>query len=369
MTTHRVFNLKDDEVFWCTAALGRITGHSYGVYGPLLNGFTSVLFEGVHHYPDFDRTWEIVSKYRVNKFYTTPAVIRGLAEQDVINTKKHDISCLKILSYTGESMDSEVWHWFQHHVGKDRCPIIDTYWQSEAGGHLIASLPRVLSGEPQTCTLPFFGIDPVILDDTGEEVRYPNQRGVLCIRKPWPGMARTVYGDHEKFIDPYFSKVQGMYFTADDASKDEKGCYQILGRVDDVLIVSGHRLGALEIEASLSLHPLVNEAAVVGFPHPVKGQGIYAFVIPKEGQSGSDDIKKEIIQLVKNEIGPIASIDIVQWAEALPKTRSGKVVRHVLDKIASGKPEEVGDISMVTDPDLVGRLIRERMSLAECELM
>jgi len=359
MTNRLTFDMKDDEVFWCTADIGWVTGHSYGVYGPLINGFTSVLYEGVPNYPGFDRYWAIVERYRVAKFYTAPTVIRALAKEGHEHVEKHDISCLKLLGSVGEPINPEAWRWYHHYVGRDWCPIMDTWWQTETGGHMLTPLPAVSPIKPGSCSFPFFGVDPVILDDIGQEVKYPDQEGVLCIRRPWPGMARTVFGDHERFKETYFSQVPGMYFTGDGAKRDEDGYYWIIGRIDDVINVSGHRLGTAEIESALVLHDKVAEAAVVGFPHPVKGQGIYAFVTLNSGVPKSNDLKKELVSLVRSEIGPIATIDVVQWADALPKTRSGKIMRRILQKIAAGKTDEIGDTSTIADPGVVDQLIQE----------
>jgi acetyl-CoA synthetase len=362
MTNRLTFDMKDDEVFWCTADIGWVTGHSYGVYGPLINGFTSVIYEGVPNYPGFDRYWEIVARYRVAKFYTAPTVIRALAKEGHEYVEKHDISCLKLLGSVGEPINPEAWRWYYHYVGRDWCPIMDTWWQTETGGHMLTPLPAVAPIKPGSCSFPFFGVDPVILDDVGEPVKYPDQEGVLCIQRPWPGMARTVFGDHERFKETYFSQVPGMYFTGDGAKQDEDGYYWIIGRIDDVINVSGHRLGTAEIESALVLHAKVAEAAVVGFPHPVKGQGIYAFVTLNSGVAKSDDLKKELFALVRSEIGPIATIDVIHWADALPKTRSGKIMRRILQKIAAGKTDEIGDTSTIADPAVVDRLIQESAS-------
>ncbi len=367
ITTRLVFDLKDDEVFWCTADIGWITGHNYIVYGPLIDGLTSVIFEGIPSYPDFDRFWAIVSKYRVAKFYTAPTAIRSLAKEGESHVQKHDISCLKLLGTVGEPINPEAWRWYYHYVGRDWCPIIDTWWQTETGGHMIAPLPGVAPIKPGSCSFPFFGVDPVIIDDTGEEVKYPEEEGLLCIRKPWPGIARTVYGDHERFRDTYFSQAPGMYFTGDAAKKDEDGYFWIIGRIDDVINVSGHRLGTAELESALVLHKNVAEAAVVGFPHPIKGQGIYAFVTLKSGAEPSDALKKELVQQVRKEIGPIATLDIIQWAEGLPKTRSGKIMRRILKKIAAGKIDELGDTSTIADESVIARLISERVDLSSLE--
>ena len=358
VTTRLVFDLKDDEVFWCTADIGWVTGHTYGVYGPLANGLSSVLFEGVPTYPDYGRYWEIVERYQVSKFYTAPTVIRALAKEGSQYVETHDISSLKILGSVGEPINPEAWRWYYHHVGRDWCPILDTWWQTETGGHMLTPLPAVAPIKPGSCAFPFFGVDPVILDDTGQEARFPDQEGVLCIRKPWPGMARTVYGDHERFIETYFSQVPGMYFSGDGAKRDADGYFWIIGRIDDVINVSGHRLGTAEIESALVLHQKVAEAAVVGFPHPVKGQGIYAFVTLNTSVRKSDDLKKELVQLVRAEIGPIATPDVIQWADGLPKTRSGKIMRRILQKIAAGKMDELGDTSTIADPAVIEDLIQ-----------
>jgi len=365
ITTRLVFDLKDDEIFWCTADIGWITGHNYIVYGPLINGLTSVMFEGVPSYPDFDRFWAVVSKYKVNKFYTAPTAIRALAKEGESHVKKHDISCLKLLGTVGEPINPEAWRWYYHYVGRDWCPIIDTWWQTETGGHMLTPLPGVAPIKPGSCSGPFFGVDPVILDDTGAEVKFPNEEGLLCIRKPWPGIARTVYGDHERFRDTYFSQVPGMYFTGDGARKDEDGYFWIIGRIDDVINVSGHRLGTAEVESALVLHKSVAEAAVVGFPHSIKGQGIYAFIILKTGFKPSDDLKKELVMQVRKEIGPIATIDVIQFTEGLPKTRSGKIMRRILKKIAAGKLDELGDTSTIADESVITTLIDQREDISK----
>ena len=364
ITTRLVFDLKDHETFWCTADMGWITGHTYGLYGPLINGLTSILHEGVPSYPDFSRYWEIVEKYKVDKFYTAPTVIRSLAKEGEDPVLKHDISSLKLLGTVGEPINPEAWRWYYHYIGKDQCPIIDTWWQTETGGHLITPLPGVSPIKPGSCSFPFFGVDPVIIDpDSGAIAKYPNQEGALCIRRPWPGMARTVYGDHDRFIETYFSRVPGMYFTGDGAKKDEDGYFWITGRIDDVINVSGHRLGTAEVESALVLHNYVAEAAVVGFPHPIKGQGIYAYVSLNKDIEKTDELREELISLVRTEIGPIATIDVLQWADSLPKTRSGKILRRVLKKIAAGKYDELGDISTIADPAVLDDLISEHNKL------
>ena len=363
MTTKLVFDLREDEIFWCTADIGWITGHSYIVYGPLANGLTSVMFEGVPSYPDFYRFWAVVEKYRVSKFYTAPTAIRALAREGDQYTQKHDLSSLTLIGTVGEPINPEAWRWYYHNVGGGRCPVIDTWWQTETGGHMLTPLPAAGANKPGSCQFPFFGVDPVIIDDTGQPVRFPNEEGLLCIRKPWPGIARTVYGDHERFRETYFSQAPGMYFTGDAARCDEDGYYWIIGRIDDVLNVSGHRLGTAELESALVLHKSVAEAAVVGFPHDIKGQGIYAFVILKAGVAPSDELKKALVLQVRTEIGPIATPDVIQFTEGLPKTRSGKIMRRILKKIAAGKTDELGDTSTIADESVIGRLIEERVDV------
>ncbi len=364
MTNRLVFDLKDDETFWCTADIGWITGHSYTVYGPLINGFTSVLFEGVPNYPGWDRYWEIVAKRRVDKFYTAPTVIRSLAREGADWVEKHDLTSLKLLGTVGEPINPEAWRWYYHYVGRDWCPIVDTWWQTETGGQMITPLPAVAPIKPGSCSFPFFGIDPVILDpDTGEEVKYPGQEGALFIRRPWPGMARTVYGDHQRFIDTYFSRIPGMYFTGDGAKQDEDGYYWIAGRIDDVINVSGHRLGTAEVESALVLHADVAEAAVVGFPHPIKGQGIYAFVTLNQGVAKTEELRKGLVSLVRQQIGPIATPDAIQWADSLPKTRSGKIMRRLLRKISAGQVDDLGDTTTIADPSVVDTLVQGRVVL------
>ncbi len=362
MTTKLTFDLKENETFWCTADIGWVTGHTYSVYGPLSQGYTSVLFEGVPTYPGFDRFWQIVAKHRVEKFYTAPTAIRSLAKEGEGPVRKHDISSLMLLGTVGEPINPEAWRWYFNQVGGGRCPIVDTWWQTETGGHMITPLPGVAPIKPGSCSFPFFGVDPVILDpDTGEEVKIPDQEGALFIRKPWPGMIRTVFGDHERFKETYLSRIPGMYFTGDGCRKDEDGYYWITGRIDDVINVSGHRMGTAEVESALVLHHNVAEAAVVGFPHPIKGQGIYAFVTLNTGTPKTDKLKKELVQLVRTQIGPIATPDAIQWADALPKTRSGKIMRRILKKIAAGDVENLGDISTMADPTVMENLLSERI--------
>lgn len=364
ITTRLSFDLKENETFWCTSDIGWITGHSYGVYGPLLNGHTSVLFEGVPTYPGPDRYWQIVAKRQVDKFYTAPTVIRLLAQHGTEPVTRHDISSLKLLGSVGQPIDPETWKWYHHHVGHDRCPIIDTWWQTETGGHMITPLPGVAGIKPGSCSFPFMGVEPVIIDpDTGEEIRFPNQEGALFIKKPWPGIARTAFGDHERFRETYFARFPGMYFAGDAAKKDEDGYFLITGRIDEVINVSGYRMGPAEVETALVLHPDIAEAVVVGFPHPIKGQGIYAFVTLIQGRSKSPELKGELTAIVRKHIGPIATPDAIQWADALPKTRSGKVLRQLLQKIAAGDFKNLGDTSILSDPALLENLIKERIGM------
>ncbi|MBU2550219.1 MAG: acetate--CoA ligase [Proteobacteria bacterium] len=364
MTTRLTFDLKDDETFWCTADIGWVTGHTYAVYGPLANGLTGVLFEGVPSYPAFDRYWAIVDRYQVDKFYTAPTVIRSLAKEGAEHVEKHDITSLKLLGSVGEPINPEAWRWYYHHVGRDWAPIMDTWWQTETGGHMITPLPGVSPIKPGSCAFPFFGVEPVIVDpETSREVQYPDQEGALFIKRPWPGIGRTVYKNHERYKETYFSRVPGWYFTGDGAKQDEDGYYWIIGRIDDVINVSGHRLGTAEIESALVLHDDVAEAAVVGVPHPLKGQGIYAFVTLNTGTTPSEDLKKALVALVRSEIGPIATIDVLQWADALPKTRSGKILRRLLQKIAAGQTGDFGDISTIADPNVIDGLIRDRIGV------
>ncbi len=363
MTTKLVFDIKENEVFWCTADIGWITGHTYSVYGPLTNGFTAVLFEGIPTYPDFGRYWEICAKHKVAKFYTAPTVIRSLAKEGADFVTKHDVSSLKLLGTVGEPINPEAWRWYYHYVGRDWAPIVDTWWQTETGGHMITPLPGVGPIKAGSCSFPFFGVDPVIMDpDTRQETTFPGQEGALFVKKPWPGMARSVFGDHERFRETYFTRIPGLYFTGDGAKKDEDGYYWITGRIDDVINVSGHRIGTAEVESAMVLHPKVAEAAVVGFPHAIKGQGIYAFVTLNTGVPKTDDLRKELISMVRTQIGPIATPDAIQWADALPKTRSGKIMRRLLQKIAAGSVDQLGDTTTLADPTVIDQLVHDRIS-------
>ena len=358
--THKyVFDYHDGDIYWCTADVGWVTGHSYIVYGPLCNGAISLMFEGVPTYPDAGRFWQVVAKHKVNIFYTAPTAIRALMGQGDEFVTKNDRSSLRILGSVGEPINPEAWEWYYHVVGEEHCPIVDTWWQTETGGHLITPLPGAIALKPGSATLPFFGVEPCIVDDKGKELDGVAE-GALCIKRPWPGQMRTVYGDHQRFIDTYFKMFHGKYFSGDGARRDEDGYYWITGRIDDVINVSGHRMGTAEIESALVLHDAVAEAAVVGFPHDVKGQGIYAYVTLMHGVEPSEELRKELIQHVRKEIGPIASPDVIQWAPGLPKTRSGKIMRRILRKVAANELDNLGDTSTLADPAVVDHLIENR---------
>ncbi|MCF6281889.1 MAG: acetate--CoA ligase [Candidatus Polarisedimenticolaceae bacterium] len=359
-STHKyVFDYKDGEVYWCTADVGWVTGHTYIVYGPLCNGATSLMFEGVPNYPDLSRFWQVVDKHNVAIFYTAPTAIRSLMQAGDEPVKKTSRKSLRILGSVGEPINPEAWEWYYRVVGEERCPVIDTWWQTETGGHMITPLPGATDLKPGSASKPFFGVEPAIVDAEGNILEGACE-GNLVITKPWPGMMRSLYGDHERFIQTYFTTYKGMYFSGDGVRRDEDGYYWITGRVDDVLNVSGHRLGTAEIESALVLHPAVAEAAVVGFPHDIKGQGIYAYVTLMNGVEENDELKKELNQMVRSEIGPIASVDVVQWAPGLPKTRSGKIMRRILRKVAANELDSVGDISTLADPSVVEHLVENR---------
>lgn len=362
--THEVtFDYKKDDVYWCTADVGWVTGHSYIVYGPLANGATSVIFEGVPNYPDCSRFWQIVDKHQVNSFYTAPTAIRALIKAGDDMVHKTDRSSLRILGTVGEPINHEAWHWYHDVVGNGKCPIVDTWWQTETGGHLITPLPYATATKPGSACVPFFGIQPAIVDKEGSVLEGEAQ-GSLCILDSWPGQMRSLYGDHDRFVQTYFTTFPGKYFTGDGAKRDSDGYYWITGRMDDVINVSGHRLGTAEIESAIDEHEMVAEAAVVGFPHDIKGQGIYAYVTLCEGQVPSDIIKADIVSLVRQIIGPIASPDVIQWAPNLPKTRSGKIMRRILRKIAANEFDVLGDTSTLADPSAVDELILERQSMS-----
>ena len=358
--THKyIFDYHDGDIFWCTADVGWVTGHSYIVYGPLANGATTLVFEGVPNYPDASRFWQVCDKHEVNIFYTAPTALRALMGQGNELVKKTSRKSIKLLGTVGEPINPEAWEWYYRVVGEERCPIVDTWWQTETGGILITPLPGAIKLKPGSATQPFFGIVPEIVDPEGNVLEGACE-GNLCISQPWPGQMRTVYGDHERFIQTYFSTYKGKYFTGDGARRDEDGFYWITGRVDDVLNVSGHRLGTAEVESALVLHGSVAEAAVVGYPHDIKGQGIYAYVTLMNGVSGSDELRKELVGLVRKEIGPTASPDVIQWAPALPKTRSGKIMRRILRKVAANEIDTLGDTSTLAEPAVVHDLIENR---------
>ena len=359
MTHKYTFDYKDGDIYWCTADVGWVTGHSYIVYGPLCNGGTTLMFEGVPTYPDASRFWQVIDKHRVNQFYTAPTAIRALMGLGNDFVEKTSRKSLRILGTVGEPINPEAWEWYYSVVGETNCPIVDTWWQTETGAHMLTPLPGATSLKPGSATLPFFGIQPALLDKDGREIEGPGE-GLLMIKRSWPSQLRSVYGDHKRFYETYFKPFPGYYFTGDGAKRDEDGYFWITGRVDDVLNVSGHRMGTAEIESALVLHKFVAEAAVVGFPHPIKGQGIYCYVTLMEGTSPCDGIQSELIDLCKKEIGPIAKPDIIQWAPGLPKTRSGKIMRRILRKIAANDVAELGDTSTLADPNVILDLIENR---------
>ncbi len=359
MTHHYVFDYHAGEVYWCTADVGWVTGHSYILYGPLCNGAITLMFEGIPTYPDASRFWRIIDKYRVNIFYTAPTAIRALMGQGDHFVKQTSRKSLRILGSVGESINPEAWEWYFNVVGEGRCPLVDTWWQTETGGILISPLPGVTDLKPGCATLPFFGIEPAIVDDRGRELNGA-ATGNLVMKRSWPGQMRTVYGDHPRFLETYFKTVPGFYFSGDGARRDADGYYWVTGRVDDVINVSGHRLGTAEVESALVLHPAVAEAAVVGFPHELKGQGIYAYVTLMAGRTASESLYHELVQTVRNEIGAIATPDVIQWAPQLPKTRSGKIMRRILRKVAANELENLGDTSTLADPSVVEDLIDHR---------
>lgn len=360
LTHERVFDLREDDIYWCTADVGWITGHSYVVYGPLANGATVVMFDGVPNYPDFSRFWNVVDKHKVTLFYTAPTAIRALMREGDGPVKNASRKSLRILGTVGEPINPEAWEWYSRVVGDGRCPIVDTWWQTETGGIMITPLPGAIATKPGSATLPFFGVVPAVVDTDGK-VLEGAASGNLVLTRSWPGQMRTVYGDHQRFIDTYFKTYPGRYFTGDGVRRDEDGYYWITGRVDDVINVSGHRIGTAEVESALVAHPKVAEAAVVGCPHEIKGQGIYAFVTLIAGEAGSEELRKELIAGVRKEIGAIAAPDYLQWAPGLPKTRSGKIMRRILRKIAENQPDQLGDISTLADPSVVANLVSERL--------
>jgi acetyl-CoA synthetase len=347
-------------VFWCTADVGWVTGHSYVLYGPLCNGATSLMFEGVPNHPDTSRFWEVCDKHRVTIFYTAPTAIRALMREGEAPVKKARRDSIRLLGTVGEPINPEAWEWYHRVVGEGRCPVVDTWWQTETGGILIAPLPAAIPQKPGSATRPFFGVEPAIVDANGVVLEGACE-GNLVLLDSWPGQMRTVYGDHARFIDTYFRTYPGTYFTGDGCRRDADGYYWITGRVDDVINVSGHRIGTAEVESALVAHPKVAEAAVVGAPHELKGQGIYAYVTLNAGIAASEELRKELVAWVRKEIGPIASPDWLQWAPGLPKTRSGKIMRRILRKIAENAPEQLGDTSTLADPSVVESLLRERL--------
>lgn len=355
------FDYHDGDIYWCTADIGWITGHSYCVYGPLANGATSLIFGGVPNYPDPSRFWQVVDEHKVNLFYTAPTAIRALMREGDQFVKQTDRSTLRILGTVGEPINPEAWHWYHDVVGNSRCQIVDTWWQTETGGHLITPLPGATALKPGSASLPFFGIEPAIVDGEGKELEGATE-GILIIKHDWPGMMRSIWGDHERFIQTYLAPYPGHYFTGDGARRDEDGYYWITGRVDDVLNVSGHRIGTAEVESALVLHPAVAEAAIVGYPHDVKGQGIYAYVTLMNDVDPCEALKNELIKFVRHELGPIYGLDIIQWAPALPKTRSGKIMRRILRKIAANEIDTLGDTSTLAEPQVVEELIQNRVN-------
>jgi acetyl-CoA synthetase len=360
--THKyVFDYHDGDIYWCTADVGWVTGHSYIVYGPLCNGAISLVFEGIPTYPAASRFWQVCDKHKVNTFYTAPTALRSLMRMGDDPVKSTSRESLQLLGTVGEPINPEAWEWYYHTVGDARCPIVDTWWQTETGGHMITPVPGAVKMKPGSATRPFFGVVPAIVDAEGKILEGAAE-GSLVITRPWPGQMRSVYGDHQRFIDTYFSAFPGMYFTGDGARRDEDGDYWITGRVDDVLIVSGHNLGTAELESALVLHDSVAEAAIVGFPHDIKGQGIYAYVTLVNGAEPSDELRAELVKHVRAEIGPIATPDVIQWAPGLPKTRSGKIMRRILRKIAANDMDSLGDTSTLADPGVVSDLIDNRVT-------
>ncbi len=362
-TFKNVFNYQENDVYWCSADVGWITGHSYIIYGPLANGATSVLFEGVPSYPDYSRFWQTVEKYKVTQFYTAPTAIRALAKEGSGFVENHDLSSLKVLGTVGEPINEEAWHWYDDMVGKNKAPIVDTYFQTENGGIMLTPIPYVTPTKPTYATLPFIGIQPCLMDENGEELQGNQVQGRLCIKHPWPSIARSIWGNHQRYKETYFSAFENKYFTGDGALRDEVGYYRITGRVDDVIIVSGHNLGTAPIEDAINEHPAVAESAIVGFPHDIKGAALYGFVILKDtGESRNhDNLRKEINQIITEHIGPIAKLDKIQFSEGLPKTRSGKIMRRILRKIACNEMDNLGDVSTLLNPEVVQSIIDNRL--------
>jgi acetyl-CoA synthetase len=363
-TFKNMFQYKDNDIYWCTADIGWITGHSYIVYGPLANGATTLMFEGVPSHPDFGRFWEIVEKHKVNQFYTAPTAIRALAKQNLDFVNKYDLSSLKVIGSVGEPINEEAWHWYNDNIGKKKCPIIDTWWQTETGGIMISPIPYVTPTIPTYATLPFIGIQPALMDENGNELKNNQVEGKLCIKLPWPSIARTIWGNHQRYKETYFSAFKNMYFTGDGALRDATGYYRITGRVDDVIIVSGHNLGTAPIEDTINEHPAVAESAIVGFPHDIKGSALYGFVTLKETgeKRNQENLRKEINQIITEHVGPIAKLDKIQFTNALPKTRSGKIMRRILRKIASNNINNLGDTSTLLNPEVVQEIIDSKIN-------
>jgi len=363
-TFKNVFNYEENDIFWCTADIGWITGHSYILYGPLLNGATTVIYEGIPSYPDFSRFWEIIEKHRVTQFYTAPTAIRALAKENLSYIQKFPLKSLKVIGSVGEPINEEAWHWYNDHVGGKRCPVVDTWWQTETGGIMIAPLAFTTPTKPTYATLPLPGIQPVLMDDKNNEIEGNQVDGSLCIKFPWPGIARTIWGDHKRYIETYFSAFPGKYFTGDGALRDEVGYYRITGRVDDVVIVSGHNLGTAPIEDAINEHPAVAESAIVGFPHDIKGNALYGYVILKESGEyrDRDNLTREINQFIADHIGPIAKLDKIQYVTGLPKTRSGKIMRRILRKIAEGDNSNFGDITTLLNPEIVDDIVKGKIA-------
>lgn len=357
-TFKNIFQYQPKDVYWCTADIGWITGHSYIVYGPLLNGATTLMFEGVPSYPDYGRFWSIVEKHKVSQFYTAPTAIRALAKEGLDAVTPYDLSSLKILGTVGEPINEEAWHWYNDHIGKNKCPIVDTWWQTETGGIMISPIPNSFEGKPAFATLPFVGIQPALMDENGNEIKGNSVEGRLCIKFPWPSMARTIWGNHQRYKETYFSAYDQKYFTGDGALRDENGHYRITGRVDDVIIVSGHNLGTAPIEDAINEHPNVAESAIVGYPHAIKGSALYGFVTLKNSHDLTDTLKTEINELISKQIGPIAKLDKIQFTSGLPKTRSGKIMRRILRKIASQDTSNLGDISTLLNPEVVDTIMK-----------
>jgi acetyl-CoA synthetase len=360
MTHKYIFDYQDGDVYWCTADIGWVTGHSYIVYGPLQNGAITMMFEGVPTYPDAGRFWDVVERHKVNQFYTAPTAIRAVMAKGNSFVDKYDKSSLKLLGTVGEPINPEAWKWYNETVGGGNCPIVDTWWQTETGGIMITPLPGAWGTKPGSATLPFFGVKPVVVDEQGKELDGNGVSGILTISQPWPGQMRTIYGDHSRFEAVYFEMYKGYYFAGDGCRRDEDGYYWITGRVDDVINVSGHRMGTAEVESALVSHPACAEAAVVGYPHEIKGQGIYAYITLMAGFEYTDELKKELVKHVRTEIGPIASPDVIHWAPGLPKTRSGKIMRRILRKIAANEEDQLGDVSTLADPSVVDTLIANK---------